>query len=135
MCHTFAHNLHAIQPNSSHHFIHPDSSRRSIRQDSIHHEFTTCQWYKHVPFALIPEFPSLFLISSFEDLRYQFSMFYPCMTLLHLWNLWILLSICPRFSLLLPLLEIESPLVDHDLLCLPLPDVCLPMFLRALQSR
>ena len=35
------------------------------------------------------------------------------------------------FSLLFPL----PSLLDHDLLCLPLPDDCLPVLLRALQSR
>ena len=51
MCHTFVHNLHAIQQNSSHHSVHPNSSRRSILHDSVRHESTTCQWHKHVPFC------------------------------------------------------------------------------------
>ena len=37
----------------------------------------------------------------------------------------------PLFYLLLPL----PSLLDHDLLCLPLPDDSLLVFLRALQSR
>ena len=53
----------------------PNSRSRSVRQDSVHRESMTCEWCKHVPFALIPEFPSLSLISSFQDLRYQFAMF------------------------------------------------------------
>ena len=89
MCHVFVHNLRAIQHDSSHHFIHPNSSRRSIRQDSIPRESTTCQWHKPVPFALIPQFPSMFLTSSFQDLKYPFSRFYLCMSL---WHLWILCS-------------------------------------------
>ena len=54
--------------------------------------------------------------------------------------------LAPWFALLVPLdfpldihlfsLLLHLPsLLDHDLLCLPLPDVCLPVFLRALQSR
>ena len=41
----------------------------------------------------------------------------------------------PLFALLLPLPENEGSLLDHDLLCLPLPYDCLPVILRALQSR
>ena len=64
-----------------------NSSRRSLRQDSIpRDESTTCQ-FKPVPFALIPDFPSMLLSSSFQDLRCPFPMFYLCMSLGRLWIL------------------------------------------------
>ena len=115
MCQMFVHNLHAIQHNSSHHSIHPNSSRRSI-----HHESTTCQFFKPVPLALIPEFPSLFLISSFQDLRYQFSTFYLCMSLWHLWILWTVLWIshCSLYSFLCLRLKAHSwTMTCSDCLC------------------
>ena len=100
----------------------------SIRQDSIHHESMNGQCDM---FAQIPEFPNLSLISSFQDLRDQFSMFYPlCEPLAPLVPLDFPLNF-PLFSLLFPL----SSLMDHDLLCLPLPDDCLPVLFRASQSR
>ena len=40
----------------------------------------------------------------------------------------------PLFSLPFPLPVIEDSLLDHDLLCLPLPYDCVPLFLLALQS-
>ena len=123
-CHTFVPSLRATQQNSSHHSIHQNSSHRSIRHNS-NHRSRKCQCDMSVQ---IPECPSLPLISSFQDLRDQFSMFCPCANLWHLWFLWIFPC---SFSLLLPL----PSLLDHDLLCLPLPDDCLPVFLRALQSR
>ena len=138
MCCTFVRNLRAFQHHSSHRSRRPNSSRRSIRQDSIRHEYTTSQWYKPSPFALIPEFPSLFLISSFQDLRYPYSMFVA-------WAFGTLDSTCgsfldfpldvPLFSLLLPLLENQGSLLDHNLPCLPLPYECLLVLLRALHSR
>ena len=126
-CHTFVPNLRAIQQSSSHHSIHQNSSHRSIRHNS-NHRSRKCQWDMSVQ---IPECPSLSLISSFQDLRDQFSMFYPCTSLWHLWFLWIFLWISPLLSLLFSL----PSLLDHDLLCLPLPDDCLPVLLRAMQSR
>ena len=42
----------------------------------------------------IPQFLSLFLISDFQDLRNQFSKFYPCTNLWHFWKLWIFLRTC-----------------------------------------
>ena len=86
-CHTFAHNLRAIQPNSSH---------RSIRQDS-NHRSRKCQWDM---FVQIPEFPSLPRISSFQHLKDQLSMFCPCASLWHLWFLWIVP--CSLYSFLSP---------------------------------
>ena len=77
-----------------------------------------CQWDMSVQ---IPEFPSLFLIE-----RPAFDVLPFCEPLAPLVPLDF-----PLFSLLLPL----PSLLDHDLLCLPLPDDCLPVFLRALQSR
>ena len=50
---------HPTQLQSSFH------SSSSIRQDSIPRE-STCQWYEPVPFALIPEFPIMLLISKFR---------------------------------------------------------------------
>ena len=98
MCCTSVRNLNAIQHQSSYHSIHPNSSCRSVRQDSIPHESTTSQWYKPVPSGLIPDFPSLFLISSFQDLWYPFSVFYRCLSLWnlgsHLWFLRTSLWIC-----------------------------------------
>ena len=71
-----------------------------------------CQWDMSVQ---IPEFPSLFLIE-----RPVFDV----------------LPLCEPLAPLLPLdFPLFSSLLDHDLLCLPLPDDCLPVFLRALQSR
>ena len=106
---------------------HQNSSRRSIRHHS-NHRSRKCQWYRHVP---IPEFLNLSLISIFQALRDQFSMFCPCANLCHLWFLWTILWISPCFlySCLLP------SLLDHDVLCVPLPEDCLPVLLRALQSR
>ena len=97
MCHTFAPNLRAIQQNSSH----PNSRRGSIRQDAIHHESMNCQWDM---FVQILGFPSLSLISSLQDLRDKFSMFYPCVSLWHLWFLWTFLCIfpCSLYSLICP---------------------------------
>ena len=76
-CHPFVPNLRAIQQNSSHHSIHQNSSHRSIRHRS-NHRSRKCQWYMSVK---IPEFPSLSPISSFQNLRDQFSMFCPCVCL------------------------------------------------------
>ena len=133
-CHTFVHFLRAIHHDSSHHSIH---------QDSIHHESMNRQWDM---FEQIREFPSLSLISSFQDLRDQFSMFLPlCDPLAPLVPLencqcrflsfWMEPLDFPfDFSLLSLLFPLPS-LLDHDRLCLPLPDECLPMLLRALQSR
>ena len=92
-CHTFVPNLRAIQQSSSHHSIHQNSSHRSIRHNS-NHRSRKCQWDMSVQ---ILEFPSLSLISSFQDLRDQFSMFSPCASLWHLWFLWILLWIFPCY--------------------------------------
>ena len=107
------------------------SSHRSIRRDSIHHETKNCQWYMLVQ---IPECPTFDLISSFQDLRDHFSMFCPCASLWHLgsprWFLWTIPLDFTFFSLLFPL----PSLLDHDLLCLPLSNDCLPVLLRALQS-
>ena len=103
-CHTFVPNLRAIQRNSSHHSIHQKSSHRSIRHNS-NHRSRKRQWYRHV---LIPEFLSLSLISSFQDLGDQFSMFCPCVSLWHLgshfWFVWIFLWIfhCFLYSCLCP---------------------------------
>ena len=97
-CHTFVPHLRARQ-HSSHHSIHQNSSHHSLRQDSIHHDSTNCQWDVCVQ---IPEFPTL--ISSFQDLRDQLSMFYPCASLWHLWFLWTFLwvSPCSLYSFLCP---------------------------------
>ena len=46
-------------------------------------------------FVQIPECLSFSLISSFQDMRYQFSRFYPCVSLWHLWFLWIVLWMFP----------------------------------------
>ena len=73
MCHTFVPNLRAIQQNSSHHSTHQNSIRRTIRQDVIHQESMTCQWYKHVPSALVPEFPEL--VSDFKFSRPEMPVF------------------------------------------------------------
>ena len=70
-CHTFLPILRAIQQKSSRHSIPPNPSARN------------------------PEFPSLRLISSFQDLRHQFSRFYPCKSLWHLWILRTVLWIPP----------------------------------------
>ena len=114
-CHTFVLNLRAIQRNSSHHSIPQNSSPRSIRHHS-NHRSTKCQWDMSVQ---IPEIPSL--ISSFQVLRDQFSMFCPNASL---WHLWFLLD-CPLDCPLdFPLFSLLSPLpslLDHDLLFLPLP--------------
>ena len=87
-CHTFVPNLRAIQQNSSHHSTHRNSSHRSKKD----------QWYRRVQ---IPQFPNLSPISSFQDLRDQFSMFCPCVSLWHLGShfcfLWIFLWIFFRF--------------------------------------
>ena len=108
--------LHAIQPNSSRHSIHPNSSRHSIRQDSIHHESTTCQWYKHVHWRRFLSFRA----SGFTFSRPEIPVF--DVLLLHE-------PLAPLdpvdCSLGFPLLSLLFPLpslVDHDLLCLPLPD-------------
>ena len=45
----------------------------------------------------IPEWPSLPLISSFQDLRDQFSMCCPCVNLWHLWFLWIFFWLFPCY--------------------------------------
>ena len=101
-CHTFVLNLRAIQRNSSHHSIPQNSSPRSIRHHS-NHRSTKCQWDMSVQ---IPEIPSL--ISSFQVLRDQFSMFCPNASLWHLWFLWIVLWIvlwifpCSLYSHLCP---------------------------------
>ena len=68
-----------------------NSSHRPIRQHSNHRSWK-CQWVMSVQ---IPEVPNLSLISSFQDLRDQFSMFYPRVSLWHLWFLWIFLWISP----------------------------------------
>ena len=89
MCHVFVPSLRAIQQNSSYHSIHQHSSHRSIRHRS-NHRSTRCQWYMSVQ---ITECSSLLSISSFQDLRDQLSMFYPCVSFRHLgsdfWFLWI----------------------------------------------
>ena len=97
----------------------------SFHSSGLHHESTTCQWYKHVPYALLPEFPSFILISNFQDLGYHFPMFYLCVSLWHLWivcsHSWFLWTamriflIYHCFSFLFPLPEIEGSLVDHDM--------------------
>ena len=74
MCCTFVRNLHALQPNSSRYSIHHNSSHHFIHHDSSHHETKNCQWATSVQ---IPEFLNLSLISSFQDLIDQFSMFFP----------------------------------------------------------
>ena len=79
-CHTFVPNLRAIQQNSSHHSIHQNSIHPSIRHHS-NHRYKKCQWYMPVQ---IPEFPSLSLISNFQDLRDRFSMVCPCATFWHI---------------------------------------------------
>ena len=91
-CHTFGHNLRAIQPNSSQHSIHHDSS---------HHETKSCQWDTPVQ---IPEFLNLSLISCFQDRANQFSRFYPCANVWHLRHLWMFFCICPYspYSFLCP---------------------------------
>ena len=108
-CHTFVPNLRAIQQNSSHHSIHRNSSHRSIRHHS-NHRYRKCQRYMSVQ---ISERPSLPPTSKIQDLRDQLSMFCPCVSLWHLgshfWFLWIFLRIS------------QGSLLDHDLLCLPLP--------------
>ena len=76
--------LHAIQQNASHHSIHPNSSRRSIRQDSIHQESTTCQWHKHVPHALILVFDVLPLhepFGTFVSCGLSFGLSFACFAL------------------------------------------------------
>ena len=100
----------------------------------------TSQRYQPVPSELIPDFPSWFLISSFQDLRYPLSMFNRCLSLwklgphIHLskGTFWWMFH---GFSWPFPLPVIEDSLLDHDLPWLPLPDACLPAFLLALQSR
>ena len=78
---------------------------------------------RRVPCALIPEFPSTFLISSLQDLRYPFSRFIPLhdnlASLDPLFSLLVPLDstlASPWFSLRFPLPEIEGSLMDHDLL-------------------
>ena len=79
----------------------------------------------------ILEFLSFSLISGFQDLINQFLRFDPCTNFWHLWNFGIFLF---DFSIIFLLFPWPS-LLDHDLLCWPLPDECLPLPLRALQSR
>ena len=77
----------------------------------------------------IPECPSLPPISSFQDLTDQLSMFCTCVSLLAFWfALLVPLDVPLDFdvlSSLVPLPENEGSLLDHDLLCLPLPYDCL----------
>ena len=111
-CHTFVHNLRAIQPNSCHH----STQNNFICHDCRHQETNNCQWDTSVQ---IPVFPSLSLISSFQDLMVQF------------------FDVLPLYNPLahLVLLDFSLPsLLDHDSLCLPLPDDCLTVLLRALQT-
>ena len=104
---------HPTQLQSS---FHPqNSSRRSSRQKNG----VRAQWYKLVPFVLIPDFTSMSLSSSFQDLRLSFPTLHLCMSL---WRncsrslfLWIVLCIF-LFSLLFHLPEIDGSLMDHDLL-------------------
>ena len=55
-------------------------------------ELTTCWWYQPFPFALIPEVPSMFPSSSFQDMRGPFPTCCLCTSLGHLcshsWFLW-----------------------------------------------
>ena len=123
-CHKFHSNLHAIQPNSSHHSIHRNSS---------HHHTRNCpcknrHWDTSVQ---IPVFLNLSRISCFS--RPDRPVF----------------EVLPLYEALVPMEPLDFPLdilhflflcplpslLDHDLLCLPLPDDCLPLPLRALQSR
>ena len=88
-----------------------------------------------VPFALIPEFSEL--VTDFKFSRPEIPVFEVLPlpeTLAPLDPLDCPLNF-PLFSLLVPLPVIEGSLLDHDLLSLPLPDDCLPVFLLALQSR
>ena len=87
----------------------------------------------------IPGLPSLSPILSFQDLRDQFFDVFPLCTPFAPWfKLLVPLDFplnFPLFTLLLPVAECEGLLWDHDLLCMPLPYDCLPVLLRALQSR
>ena len=108
------------------------SPLHSKLQPSFHssglHRSRKCQWDMSVQ---IPECPSLSVILSFQDLRDQLSTYCPCVRLWHRRFLWTFLWIsqCFLYSILYP------SLLDHDLLCLPLPDDCFPVLLCALQPR
>ena len=110
-CHKLVTNLRALHQNSTHHPIHQNNSHHSIRHHS-NHRSRKCQWDM---FVQNPEFPSLPLISSFQDLGDKFSTFYPCESLWHLWFLWTSLWIFPCFLYSFPL----PSLLDHDLPCFP----------------
>ena len=122
-CHRFDTDPHATQPHSSHHSIHRNSSHHHTKNCPCRN----CQWDTSVQ---IPRFLKLSLVSDFQDRIGLFSRFYSCTNLWHLCNLWMFLWIF-TYS---PFFRLPS-LLDHDLLCLPLPDDCLPLRLRALQSR
>ena len=98
-CHTFIPYLRAIQRDSSHHFIHQNSSHRH----NSNHRSMKCQWNMSVQ---IPEFPSLSLISSFQDLRDQF------------------FDVLPLCEPLAPLVPLDFALNYHLIsLLLPLPSL------------
>ena len=105
---------------------------RSIRHH-CNHCSTKRQWYRHVP---IPGFLNLSPFSSFQDLRDQFSMFCPCVSIWqlgsHFWFLWIFLRIFPCF--------LSFCLCPHSWtmtcsVCLCHTTDCPPVHPRASQSR
>ena len=114
-CHMFVPNLGAIQQSSSHHSIHQNSDHNSIRHRSNHHS------RKNVRGICLCRFPNV----RAQDLRDPLSMFLPLCTPLAPWfALLVPLDVpldFPLISLLLPLPGFDDSLLDHDLLCLPLP--------------
>ena len=115
-CHTFIPNFRAIQQKSTHHSIHQNSNHRSMK----------CWWDMSVH---VPKFPSLSPISSFQDVRDQFSMFCPCASLWrlgsHLWfflcsfrcpHSWTMIcSVCPCQTIACLCSCVHCSLVDNVL--------------------
>ena len=112
-CHTFVPSPRAIQQNSNHHSIHQNSSHHSIRHHPSHRS-RECQWCRFLSVRACLRF-RVFKISLCKPLSPWFELLVPLD-----FPLDFLL-----FSLLLPLPDNEGSLLDHDLLCLPLPDDCL----------
>ena len=89
---SYVYSLPSCHPTGLQLSFHPSKLQPSFHSSHSNHRSMKCQWNMSVQ---IPEFPSLSLISSFQDLRDQISMFYPCASLWHLWFLWIFLWIIP----------------------------------------